>query len=170
MITKQWGDYKTARWYRNNQLALRVRLNTRLIILWIFYPLHRKSYCQVTGKDPTEIFVCFLNYLTCYFLLRWRKRSFIFLIDLCYVVPTLSCGMKSAPIPHHRSKRVVGGTEAVPGAWNWHVSLKMNGIHYCSGSILSPNLILTTHHCFGVCCFYWFYGKNEIKFLFYLWS
>ena len=84
-------------------------------------------------------------------------------IYFSYLVPTLSCGVKTVPVGdgiHHRSKRVVGGTEAVPGAWNWHVSLKMNGIHYCSGSILSPNFILTTHHCFGVCCFYWFYKKK----------
>ncbi|XP_042286428.1 transmembrane protease serine 2 isoform X2 [Thunnus maccoyii] len=54
------------------------------------------------------------------------------------------CGQSSAA----PSTRIVGGTEAVNGAWPWQVSLQINDHHLCGGSIISSNWIVSAAHCF----------------------
>lgn len=56
----------------------------------------------------------------------------------------IACGQSSAA----PSTRIVGGTEAVSGAWPWQVSLQIRGQHICGGSIISPYWILSAAHCF----------------------
>uniref|UniRef100_A0A7M5X1N2 Peptidase S1 domain-containing protein n=4 Tax=Clytia hemisphaerica TaxID=252671 RepID=A0A7M5X1N2_9CNID len=46
--------------------------------------------------------------------------------------------------------RIVNGVEAKAGAWPWIVSLQSSGgsrTHFCGGTILTPNWILTASHC-----------------------
>uniref|UniRef100_A0A8D2ZJN8 Transmembrane serine protease 2 n=1 Tax=Scophthalmus maximus TaxID=52904 RepID=A0A8D2ZJN8_SCOMX len=59
-------------------------------------------------------------------------------------LPSSECGESSAA----PSSRIVGGTEAVNGAWPWQVSLQIYGQHICGGSIISPYWILSAAHCF----------------------
>ncbi|HMQ58801.1 MAG TPA: trypsin-like serine protease, partial [Rhizobiaceae bacterium] len=49
--------------------------------------------------------------------------------------------------------RVIGGVDAEPGAWPWQVALMIAGrpvnpdAHFCGGSLVLPNWVLTAAHC-----------------------
>ncbi|KAI4902244.1 hypothetical protein NFI96_020294 [Prochilodus magdalenae] len=46
------------------------------------------------------------------------------------------------------NNKIVGGQTAGSGAWPWQVSLQINGGHFCGGSLISNNWILSAAHCF----------------------
>ncbi|XP_066274542.1 trypsin-like [Branchiostoma lanceolatum] len=43
--------------------------------------------------------------------------------------------------------RIVGGSEATPGAFPWQVSLQQNGYHFCGGTLLNSQWVLSAAHC-----------------------
>ncbi|KAK9537077.1 hypothetical protein VZT92_006813 [Zoarces viviparus] len=54
--------------------------------------------------------------------------------------------------PGEGDVRVVGGSDAVKGAWPWIVSLQWRGGHVCGASLIDRDWLLTAAHCV--------YGKN----------
>ncbi|KAL6476709.1 hypothetical protein MHYP_G00152080 [Metynnis hypsauchen] len=53
------------------------------------------------------------------------------------------CGVASL------NTKIVGGQDASPGSWPWQVSLQTNGFHFCGGSLINSNWVLTAAHCVG---------------------
>ena len=54
------------------------------------------------------------------------------------------CGTRH---PEERSNRIVGGEDAVRGAWPWYAQLKFNGSHSCGGTLVDNKFIVTAAHC-----------------------
>ncbi|XP_037334611.1 transmembrane protease serine 11D isoform X2 [Pungitius pungitius] len=78
------------------------------------------------------------------------KELLLFVITLCLSAltsPQDSCGQRPLVAPPGMS-RIVGGREAPEGAWPWQVSIQIQSIHHCSGTIVSSLTVLTATHCF----------------------
>ncbi|XP_074135799.1 tryptase alpha/beta-1-like isoform X2 [Sminthopsis crassicaudata] len=73
---------------------------------------------------------------------------------LCLLFLTLPLLGSSIPLIQDREQvGIVGGQEATKGMWLWQVSLRtfegLYWMHFCGGSLIHPQWVLTAAHCFG---------------------
>ncbi|XP_075409978.1 plasminogen isoform X2 [Tenrec ecaudatus] len=68
-------------------------------------------------------------------------------VPLCATSSLYDCG-KPKVEPKKCPGRVVGGCVANPHSWPWQVSLRTRfGMHFCGGTLLAPQWVLTAAHC-----------------------
>ncbi|KAJ0062213.1 hypothetical protein NL108_017972, partial [Boleophthalmus pectinirostris] len=99
---------------------------------------HGKAVCEQMGYESDTFFPY------CSVLFQSDSRGWSLAVFLTVFCICSGCGVSSAA----PSSRIVGGTEAVNGAWPWQVSLQIRGQHVCGGSIISSMWILSAAHCF----------------------
>ncbi|XP_074857006.1 ovochymase-1 [Carettochelys insculpta] len=66
----------------------------------------------------------------------------------------LKCGVRPIDLENHDSflqtglfSRIVGGRNSVPGGQPWQVSLKLGRFHFCGGSLIQEDVVVTAAHC-----------------------
>uniref|UniRef100_A0A8C2IHZ6 Zgc:171592 n=1 Tax=Cyprinus carpio TaxID=7962 RepID=A0A8C2IHZ6_CYPCA len=66
---------------------------------------------------------------------------------LALVASALGCGVPAIK-PQTIGSRIVNGQNAISGSWPWQVSLQLpSGFHFCGGSLISQNWVLTAAQC-----------------------
>ncbi|EDL83070.1 plasminogen, isoform CRA_f [Rattus norvegicus] len=98
-----------------------------------------KNYCRNPDGD--------VNGPWCY-TMNPRKLYDYCNIPLCASLSSFECG-KPQVEPKKCPGRVVGGCVANPHSWPWQISLRtrFSGQHFCGGTLISPEWVLTAAHC-----------------------
>ncbi|CAN9506566.1 unnamed protein product [Ophioblennius macclurei] len=75
--------------------------------------------------------------------------AFLWILScLAFVGAAYGCGTPSIEPQVTGYARIVNGEEAVPHSWPWQVSLQQsNGFHFCGGSLINENWVVTAAHC-----------------------
>ncbi|XP_010084304.1 PREDICTED: transmembrane protease serine 2 [Pterocles gutturalis] len=106
------------------------------------------TYYYSQGVAPEVSFKSYMNVNTSAGNIDLYKK--LYSSDFCtsgnvVSLRCINCGLstESAGI----MSRIVGGSRATLGQWPWQVSLHVQDIHICGGSIITPQWIVTAAHC-----------------------
>ncbi|XP_007249193.3 serine protease 27-like [Astyanax mexicanus] len=75
----------------------------------------------------------------------WRSECVVLVLFLCVRESFAQSNICGRP---QLNTRIVGGQAASPGSWPWQVSLQSFGFHFCGGSLINKDWVLTAAHCF----------------------
>ncbi|KAJ3064851.1 Serine protease [Quaeritorhiza haematococci] len=73
------------------------------------------------------------------------KTALLALLAGLFAAETVN--VKAAPVENDPSEAIVGGQDAEPFSLPWMASLQFRGRHFCGGSMIAPNMVLTAGHC-----------------------
>ncbi|KPP66066.1 chymotrypsin-like [Scleropages formosus] len=75
--------------------------------------------------------------------------AFLWILScLAFAGAAYGCGVPAISPVITGYSRIVNGEEAVPHSWPWQVSLQdFTGFHFCGGSLISENWVVTAAHC-----------------------
>uniref|UniRef100_F7D0J2 Chymotrypsin like n=1 Tax=Monodelphis domestica TaxID=13616 RepID=F7D0J2_MONDO len=70
------------------------------------------------------------------------------LLCLAFFGSSYGCGIPAITPALNFNQKIVNGENAVSGSWPWQVSLQQqNGFHFCGGSLINQNWVVTAAHC-----------------------
>lgn len=84
-----------------------------------------------------------MSLLVICFLIQICFSSITSITYTCSSNSACGCSLNSAVLT-----KIIGGEEAVENTWSWAVSIRLGYNHFCGGSLISPDLVLTAAHCF----------------------
>ncbi|CAL8404116.1 unnamed protein product [Boreogadus saida] len=75
--------------------------------------------------------------------------AFLWIVScFAFISAAYGCGSPAIQPQVTGYARIVNGEEAVPHSWPWQVSLQQsNGFHFCGGSLINENWVVTAAHC-----------------------
>ena len=74
-----------------------------------------------------------------------RKKSMWLLFAM--IISLFAVSIVGAQEVDDGGGRIVGGEEATPGEFPWMASMQYGNSHFCGGSLISPDWVLTAAHC-----------------------
>ena len=78
-------------------------------------------------------------------------NAILFSAQLCATVSSASIrgGNIQRELNIFDNDRIIGGDEATKGRYSYSVSLQDDGGHFCGGSLIAPDVVLSAAHCAG---------------------